>query len=128
MGLCRATACFGAAGEGDRRAFVNAARGVRAAGEAGAVLPQGGILLDRHPPVPLRRGVVLLSRMTGAPIVPVRIGGVRGAGLTVAAVFMRSKARLEMSPALHCKSRAVESCLDQLSRALGPPEHMRDKG
>jgi 1-acyl-sn-glycerol-3-phosphate acyltransferase len=126
--LFRAIGCIPIDRERDPRTAMYAARRALAAGEAVAFFPQGGIHLDHEPPVPLRRGIVLLSQMTGAPIIPVRIGGVRGVGFTVAAVFMPSDVRLEARPPLHCKNQATESCLEQLSRALRSREHVRDKG
>jgi 1-acyl-sn-glycerol-3-phosphate acyltransferase len=121
--LFRAIGCIPIDRERDPRKALYAARRALAAGEVVALFPHGRIHLDREPPAPLRRGIVLLSQMTGAPIIPVRIGGVRGEGFTVAAVFMRSEVRLERRPLLHCTNRATESCLEQLSRALHSPEH-----
>lgn len=116
--LLRAIGCIPIDRERDPRNALYAARRALAAGEAVAIFPQGGIRLDQEPPAPLRRGIVLLAQMTGAPIIPVRIRGVRGQGLTVAAVFMPSQARLEGRPALVCEDRTAESCLKELSQAL----------
>lgn len=116
--LFRAIGCIPVDRQRDPRAALYAARRALAAGEVVALFPQGRIHLDHEPPAPLRRGIVLLSQMTGAPIVPVRIHGVRGEGFAVAAVFMRSKAHLEGRPLLTCENRSAEGCLEELSRAL----------
>ncbi len=116
--LFRAIGCIPIDRERDPRTALYAARRALAAGEVVALFPQGRIRLDHEPPAPLRRGIVLLSQMTGAPIIPVRIRGVRGQGFTVAAVFMRSAARLEARPPLICENRTAEWCLEELSRAL----------
>lgn len=116
--LFRAVGCIPITRERDPRRALYLARRALARGEVVALFPQGRILPDHQPPVPLKRGVVLLSQMTGAPVVPMRIIGVGGQGMTVRAVFKRSQARVEKRPMLHCKGRAPDSCLDQLSHAL----------
>lgn len=116
--LFRAIGCIPVDREREPRKALYAARRALEAGEVVALFPQGAIRLDHEPPAPLRRGIVLLSQMSGAPIVPVRIRGVRGQGFTVAAVFMRSRARLEGRPVLRCANRAADICLEELSRAL----------
>lgn len=121
--LFRGIGCIPVDREREPRAALYAARRVLAAGEVVALFPQGRIYLDHEPPAPLRRGIVLLSQITGAPIVPVRIDGVRGKGFTVAAVFMPSDVRLEARPLLYCKPETAEACLEELGRALAatPP-------
>jgi 1-acyl-sn-glycerol-3-phosphate acyltransferase len=121
--LFRAIGCIPVDRERNPRTAMYAARRALAAGEVVALFPYGRIRLDHEPPLPMRRGIVLLSQMTKAPIVPVRINGVRGQGFTVAAVFMRSQARLIGRPLLRCENRTTEGCLEELSRAL----HADDK-
>jgi 1-acyl-sn-glycerol-3-phosphate acyltransferase len=121
--LFQAVGCIPIARERDPRRALYAARRALGRGEVVALFPYGRILLDHQPPVPLKRGIVLLSHMSSAPIVPVRISGVRGQGFTVRAVFMRSRARLEKRPLLRCKGHSIDWCMQQLSQALhsGPP-------
>lgn len=116
--LFRAIGCIPVDRVSSPRTALYAARRALVAGECVALFPQGRIRLDHEPPEPLRRGIVVLSQITGAPIIPVRIRGVRGEGLTVAAVFMRSRARLEGRPVLHCENRPADGCLEELTRAL----------
>lgn len=116
--LFRAIGCIPIDRERKPRSALYAARRALAAGEVVALFPQGRIRLDHEPPAPLRRGIVLLAQMTGAPIIPVRIRGVRGQGFTVAAVFMPSEARLEGRAPLICENRTTEWCLEELTRAL----------
>lgn len=97
-----------------------AARRALDEGEVVALFPHGKIHLDHLPPIPLRRGIVLLAQMTGAPIVSVRIDGVRGEGHTAVAVVMRSRARLEYRGLLRCENRPAAECLDELSQSLRP--------
>ncbi|QKT04282.1 1-acyl-sn-glycerol-3-phosphate acyltransferase [Ectothiorhodospiraceae bacterium 2226] len=87
-----------------------------AAGEAVALFPHGRIHLDTDPPRPLKGGVAWLAKRTGAPIHPLRLTGVRGAGHTVLAVFMRSRARLQAFPAQYCTEG--DDCLGGLAPLL----------
>jgi 1-acyl-sn-glycerol-3-phosphate acyltransferase len=68
-------------------------------GELIAVFPQGKITRPDED-VPLKRGVILLADLAHAPIIPVRLSGIKGTGRVVTAIFMRSKARLETGPAI----------------------------
>lgn len=116
--LFRAIGCIPVRRTRDPHIALYAARRALKDGEAVALFPHGRIHLDHQPPVPLKRGIVLLSQMTGAPIVPIRIQGVRGQGLTVLAVVLRSRVRLQKRPVVHCRGRTVQVCLDELGEAL----------
>jgi 1-acyl-sn-glycerol-3-phosphate acyltransferase len=89
-------------------------------GEVVALFPHGGIHLDHEPAKPLKRGVAVIAGVTGAPVFPARIEGVRGEGLTVAAVFLRSRARIRSFPALQCQSKSLDQCLERLAALIGP--------
>lgn len=116
--LFRAIGCIPVDRSRDPHKALYAARRALDAGEVVALFPHGKIHLDHLPPIPLRRGVVLLAQMTGAPVVPVRVDGVRGEGYTVPALWMRSHARLDVRARLRCEDRPAAECLEQLSRAL----------
>ncbi len=70
------------------------------AGDVVAIYPQGGITTkdDRQPR--LKRGALFLSDQTGAPIVTLRISGVAAEGLTIPAIFVRSRLKIEQGPTL----------------------------
>lgn len=92
------------------------------AGEVVALFPHGGIHLDTDPPRALKAGVVRLAALSGCPIYPLRITGIKGAGQVLSAVVWRSHARLTGFPALTCDGRTAEDCLQALARVLnGPP-------
>lgn len=76
-----------------------AARKALAAGEVVAIFPEGGIGAGKAPPR-LKRGALMLARGAAAPLVPVRLSGIGGAGRTLAAVLVRSRARLESGPVI----------------------------
>ncbi len=106
------------------RAALVAAREALERGEVVALFPHGRIHLDHHPPTPLKRGIVLLARITGAPILPVRVEGVRGQGRTVPAVFMPSRARVHGFPPLSCDGLSEDECLGKLWDILAAqPRH-----
>lgn len=84
-------------------------------GEVVALFPHGHIHLDRDPPRRLKGGVIWLAQQTGAPIIPMRLTEVRGEGLTVSAVFMRSRARLQGFTALDCSGEEGKDCLQQIA-------------
>ncbi len=101
------------------RAALYAAREQLLAGEVVALFPHGRIHLDHHPHRPLKRGVTVLARLARVPICPVRIEGVRGQGLTVAAVLVRSRVRLRTFPPLYYKEeKEADRLLETLERVL----------
>ncbi len=112
--LFRAVGCIPVERTRNPRAALVAARAALERGEVVALFPHGRIHLDHHPPTPLKRGIVLLSRMTGAPILPVRVEGVRGQGRTVAAVFIPSRARIHGFSPLSCNGLSEDECLGKL--------------
>jgi 1-acyl-sn-glycerol-3-phosphate acyltransferase len=114
----RAIGCIPVERTRDPRRALYAALAALADGEVVVFFPHGRIHLDHHSPAPLKRGVVLLARLTGVPIVPARIEGVRGQGLTVGAVFFRSRARVRTFPPLYCDDRPVDMCLEELGEVL----------
>lgn len=120
--LFRAVGCIPVERTRNPRAALYAAREALERGEVVALFPHGRIHLDHHPPTPLKRGIVLLARMTGAPILPVRVEGVRGQGRTVAAVFIPSRARVQGFPPLPCDGLSVEDCLEKLWDILAAPQ------
>lgn len=97
-----------------------AARRALEAGEVVALFPQGRIHLDGEP-VRFKRGVAVLASLTGAPVYPVRIDGVRGAGFVLRAVFMRGRPRVRAFAPVICSRAASGQCLRELERLLAPP-------
>jgi 1-acyl-sn-glycerol-3-phosphate acyltransferase len=98
-----------------------ALRGARRALEAGEVVmlfPHGRIHLDSDPPRKLKGGVAMLARLTGAPVIPLRVTGIRGEGYTVRAVFMPSHARLCSFAPIDCANMEAEECLARLASLI----------
>ena len=84
-------------------------------GEVVAIFPHGKIHLDSDPPRRLKAGVIWLSQQTGIPIIPMRLSDVAGAGLTISAMFVRSKARLECFSAISCDGIESKDCLNKIA-------------
>ncbi|MCR4302091.1 MAG: 1-acyl-sn-glycerol-3-phosphate acyltransferase [Sulfuricaulis sp.] len=125
--LFRAVGCIPVERTLNPRRALEAARKALKHGEVVALFPHGRIHLDHHEVTPLKRGVALLASLTGAPIHPVRIEGVRAQGLTVAAVFIRSRACLLSFAPLHCDGRTDDECLEALWDKLASSEAQRQE-
>lgn len=116
--LFDAIGCIPIARASNARQALAQARAALERGEIVALFPHGGMHLDHEPAVPLKRGVVLLAELTGAHIFPVRVEGIRGQGLTVPAVLLRSRARLRGFPPLDTAGESPEELLARLARLL----------
>lgn len=102
---------------GPHRALA-AARHALQRGEVVALFPQGHIHLDQAPPARLKRGILHLAERSGAPVYPMRIEGVRGAGHTLSAVFRRSRVRIQVSPHLYYDESHPEQLLERLGEQM----------
>lgn len=87
-------------------------------GEVVALFPEGGIHLPGLGPVKLKSGAIRLARIAGVPILPVHISGVRGAGLTLPAVVMRSRARLRMCEPIWCDQLSVDEAMVRMRQCI----------
>jgi 1-acyl-sn-glycerol-3-phosphate acyltransferase len=99
------------------RAFRAALRAL-ADGQVVALFPQGAIHHGHLPPRRLKGGVARLAALSGAPVYPVRVSGVRGEGHTLLAVVLRSRARLRSFAAVDCARLDAAECLEALSMLL----------
>lgn len=118
--LFRAIGCIPVERLANTRPALRAARQALAAGEVVALFPHGRIRLDHEPPARLKRGVLHLAEQTGAPVIALRIDGIRGQGRTVTAVFLRSRARIRSHPPLRHAGGNAEAALAELARRLAP--------
>ncbi len=87
-------------------------------GEVVALFPHGAIHLDSDPPKKLKAGAVRLAQLTGAPLLPHRITGVRGAGHVILGVILRSRARVTLYPPIPVAGRDTRAVLDELAGVL----------
>jgi 1-acyl-sn-glycerol-3-phosphate acyltransferase len=116
--LLRAVGCIPVDRAASPHRALAAARQALQHGEVVALFPHGRIHLDHEGHVRLKPGIRHLAELSGAPVYPVRIDGVRGQGRTVTAVFQRSRVRLTLFPPLHYEPGEPERLLDTLGRLL----------
>jgi len=69
-------------------------------GEVVALFPHGKIHLPGEMPARIKGGAVRLSQITGSPVYPLHVEGVKGAGHTLLAIPLRSSIRLSAHPPL----------------------------
>ena len=125
--LFQAVGCIPVERTRNPRRALEAARKALKHGEVVALFPHGHIHLDHHEPIPLKRGILLLASLANVRIHPVRIEGVRAQGLTVAAVFIRSRACLLSFAPLHCDGLTDDQCLESLWDKLASSEAQRQE-
>ncbi len=109
--LFRAIGCIPVDRSGKPEKAFQAALGALDDGEVIGVFPQGRIQKRDEGPVPLKRGVVALAYLAGVPIIPLRLSGIAGAGRIIVAVFIRSRARLALGPAVTVSDTKDEAAL-----------------
>ncbi len=116
--LFRAMQCIPVDRERRPELALRAALGALRAGEVVALFPHGGIHLERDTPRRMKPGVAWLAQQTGAPILPLRISGVRGAGHVVRGVLLRGRATVKAYPALSPDQRESAALLHKLQQIL----------
>jgi 1-acyl-sn-glycerol-3-phosphate acyltransferase len=119
--LLRAIGCIPVDRAASPHRALAAARRALQHGEVVALFPQGRIHLDTEGPVRLKPGILHLAKLSGAPVYPLRIDGVRGVGRTLRAVFLRSRVRLTVFPHLYYEEGEPERMLETLGRQLCRP-------
>jgi 1-acyl-sn-glycerol-3-phosphate acyltransferase len=121
--LLRAVGCIPLDRAASPHRALAAARHALQHGEVVALFPHGRIHLDHEGPARIKPGILHLAKLSGAPVYPLRIDGVRGAGRTVSAVFQRSRARLTAFPHLYYVDSDPERLLGALARLLSRHPH-----
>jgi len=102
------------------RAFRAALR-MLAQGEVVALFPHGTIHLDSDPPRRLKAGVVKLAKMSGCPIYPVRLDGIKGQGHTILSIPIRSKAVMEIGTLIDATDMDEKHCLQTIALHIEKP-------
>lgn len=87
-------------------------------GEVVALFPHGGIRLDSEPSRPLKPGAVRLAQLASAPIIPVRIDGIKGEGDVAMAVIKRSHAYIKTFSPILCADSHKSDCLDRVRELI----------
>jgi len=109
--------------EGRSDGAIRAALKALEEGKVVALFPQGGIHRSHQPRSRLKRGVHKLAEMSGAPVFPVHISNVRGAGFVAKSVILRGEARLESFAPIECAAMGHHACLSELTKHLKIHEH-----
>jgi 1-acyl-sn-glycerol-3-phosphate acyltransferase len=122
--LFRAIGCIPVERQQRPQRALRAALRALEAGEVVALFPEGRLRPPHEPPHRLKPGAVWLAQAVGCPIFPVRLEGIRGAGKTLPAVFLRSQARLISCQPLHCGGLGEDDCLQRLHAQLIAAEHV----
>lgn len=87
-------------------------------GKVVGLFPEGGIHIPGKGPKRLKRGVARLAQLSGAPVYPMRVSGIRFPGHVLPAVLWPNEARLSSFPPVACKSLEENDCLTQLEDIL----------
>ena len=119
--LFRAVGCIPVERGGNTKPALAAARKALQRGEVVALFPHGRIQLADEPPIRLKQGIVHLAKFSGAPVYPLYIDGISGAGHTIGAVFRRSCVRLTAFAPLYYTDDEPERMLATLARQLSKP-------
>ncbi|HID48601.1 MAG TPA: 1-acyl-sn-glycerol-3-phosphate acyltransferase [Chromatiales bacterium] len=90
-------------------------------GKVVGLFPGGRIHLPEDGPPRLKRGVARLSRLSGAPIYPAVVSGVRKPGHVLSAVLFPGQARLRSFPPIDCTELEERACLERLGDILHEP-------
>jgi len=125
--LLRAVGCIPLDRAASPHRALAAARHALQHGEVVALFPHGRIHLEKEGPARLKPGILHLAKLSGAPVYPLRIEGVRGAGRTVSAVFLRSRARLTLFPHLYYVDSDPERLLETIGQQINPSAHDKKK-
>jgi 1-acyl-sn-glycerol-3-phosphate acyltransferase len=116
--LFRAIGCIPVDRESRPEKALRAALRALHQGEVLALFPHGGIHLPSDPPRRLKPGAARLAQLTGAPLIPQRISGIRGAGSVVAGVLLRSEAQIELLPPVNVAGRELAEIQAELGAIL----------
>ena len=115
--LFRAMGCIPVdRGQRPERALREALRAIQY-GEVVVLFPHGGIYVG-DTPAALKGGVVKLAHKSHSLIYPLHIEGVRGAGDTLLAVVLRSRAYVRVFPPLSCHQLDHDECLQRISQVV----------
>ena len=88
------------------------------ANEVIVIFPHGGIHLPTGSPKKLKGGATRLSALTGAPVFPLYISGIVGAGHVLPALYKRGHARIQSFPPMTCDGSDIDQCLEKLAEII----------
>jgi 1-acyl-sn-glycerol-3-phosphate acyltransferase len=98
------------------------------AGEVVALFPHGKIHLDSDPPRRTKAGASRLAVISGAPVIPLRIGGVAREGHVISSVFTRGRVRVESLPLIEPESVSPDRVFEAIEAAVSGNGPTQDYG
>jgi len=116
--LFRAAGCIPVERSGRVEIAFNTALKALHNSEVVLLFPEGGINHSKQPLRKLKAGIIKLAKLSGLPITPVRVDGMRQQGHTLPAFILPSQSRLTVLPELECKNKTDEELLAQLALLL----------
>lgn len=93
-------------------------------GEVVALFPHGKIHLPGEMPARIKGGAVRLSQLSGAPVYPLHVEGVKGAGHTLLAIPLRSNLKLSTHPPRTFVSGNNDENIRKLQQLIETPIHV----
>ena len=87
-------------------------------GKVVGLFPEGGIHLPGKGPKRLKRGVARLAKLSGCPVYPMQVSGVRLPGHVLPALLWPNAAVLRSFPPVACEILEEQDCLKQLLHIL----------
>ena len=118
--LFRAIGCIPVDRQRSPEKALRAAFKVLRQGEVVALFPHGKIHLDHEPPRRLKAGAARLAMHTGAPLVPLRISGVRRQGHVLTPLLLRARARIRVCSTIQPQGQEPEALLAAVKRCIEP--------
>lgn len=92
-------------------------------GKVIAIFPHGGIHLDDEPPRPIKAGFARLAAHANAPVLAVRIDGVRAQGKILLAPWVPDHITLTSQLISDCDQPPFKNCLQQVQQHIETPAH-----
>ncbi|WP_177418718.1 lysophospholipid acyltransferase family protein [endosymbiont of Lamellibrachia barhami] len=116
--LFRAAGCIPVDRERSPEKALRAAFRALRDGEVVAIFPHGKIHLETDPPRRLKAGASRLAAFTGAPLVPLRIAGVRGQGHVFSSLVLRGGALVTPYPVIDPAGQTSQQLNERLQQII----------
>jgi 1-acyl-sn-glycerol-3-phosphate acyltransferase len=87
-------------------------------GEVVALFPHGKIHLDSDPPRKIKAGAARLASRTSAPVIPLRISGVRAQGRIMRAIVVRSEITVQLRNLIQPGDHNADELNELIQQAL----------
>jgi 1-acyl-sn-glycerol-3-phosphate acyltransferase len=96
-------------------------------GDVVALFPHGKIHLPADMPVRIKGGAVRLSQLTGAPVYPVHVEGIKGEGHTLLAIPLKSQIKLSTHPPHIFTSGSNDENIRKLQQLIETSTHINNE-